>query len=152
MGFILASENLKEFVHLLSSENYRDIDEMTRGYLKNFKLIADDIKLGQAAAVYIAPKTTHNPEGMKKLNIIFINPNGFSDDVYERNYGTGEGGTITLTFNPVEDHEWNEEELKEIDFLADLMFIVASRTRLTSKIIEMTSIINSIHAGGNPNS
>ena len=149
MSCILASDNLKEFVHRLSTENYKDIGEMNESYLKNFKLIADDIKLGQAAAIYIAPKTPHNPEGLKSLNLIFINPNGFSDEVYERNYGTGEGGTITLTFNPVEGYEWSEEELKEIDFLGDLMFIVASRTRLTSKIVEMTSVINSMHGGGN---
>ena len=102
MSCILASDNLKEFVHRLSTENYKDIGEMNESYLKNFKLIADDIKLGQAAAIYIAPKTPHNPEGLKSLNLIFINPNGFSDEVYERNYGTGEGGTITLTFNPVD--------------------------------------------------
>ena len=52
---------------------------------------------------------------------------------------------MTLTFNPLPDVEWTEAELKEIDLIGQIFFIVSTKTRLTQKVIEMTGIINSMH-------
>lgn len=145
MNGILTSENFKKFMENITVDNYSNIKDMESGFKKHLQLISKEIKLGQISIVYIAPKTPQNPEGLRSFQILFIAPEGFEDEPYEENFGTGEGGTMTLTFNPLPDVEWTEAELKEIDLIGQIFFIVSTKTRLTQKVIEMTGIINSMH-------
>lgn len=145
MNGILTSENFKKFMENITVDNYSNIKDMESGFKKHLQLISKEIKLGQISVVYIAPKTPQNPEGLRSFQILFIAPEGFEDEPYEKNFGTGEGGTMTLTFNPLPDVEWTEAELKEIDLIGQIFFIVSTKTRLTQKVIEMTGIINSMH-------
>ena len=145
MNGILTSENFKKFMENITVDNYSNIKDMESGFKKHLQLISKEIKLGQISIVYIAPKTPQNPEGLRSFQILFIAPEGFEDEPYEENFCTGEGGTMTLTFNPLPDVEWTEAELKEIDLIGQIFFIVSTKTRLTQKVIEMTGIINSMH-------
>ena len=129
MNGILTSENFKKFMENITVDNYSNIKDMESGFKKHLQLISKEIKLGQISIVYIAPKTPQNPEGLRSFQILFIAPEGFEDEPYEENFGTGEGGTMTLTFNPLPDVEWTEAELKEIDLIGQIFFIVTTKTR-----------------------
>ncbi len=144
MDGILTSENFKKFMENIAVDNYHNMKDMEAGFKKHLQLISKEIKLGQISVVYIAPKTLHNPEGLRSFQVLFISPEGFDDVPYEKVYGTGEGGTITLTFNPLPDVEWTDAELKEIDLIGNIFSMVSTKTRLTQKIIEMSNIINSL--------
>lgn len=138
---MLTSDSFKEFVKVVVSDNYISIPQMEANLKKHIEIIAKEINLGQLSSIYIAPPTPQNPEGVKLFNILYYSPEGFGSEPYEKNYGTGEGGTITLTFNTCGDREWTDEELKELDMLSDFIYILSSKARLTSKVIEMSDVI-----------
>ena len=145
MNGILTSENFKKFMENITVDNYSNIKDMESGFKKHLQLISKEIKLGQISIVNMAPKAPQSPEGLRSFQMRYSAPEGFEDEPYEENFGTGEGGTMTLTFNPLPDVEWTEAELKEIDLIGQIFFIVSTKTRLTQKVIEMTGIINSMH-------
>ena len=107
-------------------------------------LISKQINLGQLSSIYIAPPTPQNPEGIKVFNILFYSPDGFGSEPYEKNYGTGEGGILTLTFNTCGEKEWTDEELKELDVIADIIYILSSKVRVTMKVKEMSDVISQL--------
>ncbi|MBQ0040040.1 MAG: hypothetical protein KBS64_06410 [Treponema sp.] len=139
---ILTSDNFKKFLREVTNDSYISIKEYEEGLKKHLNILSKDLNLGQLSCVYIAPKTPHNPDGHRSFNILYISPDGFSSDAYEKEYGTGEGGTITLTYNTLPNREWTDEEYEELDMLSDFLLILSSKARLTSKVIEMTSVIN----------
>lgn len=142
MEGLLTTDSFKEFIKAIISDNYISTQQMEIGLKKHIGLIAKQINLGQLSSIYIAPPTPHNPNGIKNFNILFYSTDGFGNEPYEKNYGTGEGGTVTLTFNTRGDSEWTDEELKEIDMLSDFIYLVSTKARLTSKVIEMSEIIS----------
>ncbi|MCQ2240997.1 hypothetical protein [Treponema sp.] len=141
MAELLTSDCFKEFVKAVVADNYISIPQMEVHLKKHIDLIAKQINLGQLSSVYIAPPTPQNPDGVKIFTILYYSSEGFGSEPYEKNYGTGEGGTITLTFNTCGDRDWTDEELKELDMLSDFIYILSSKARLTSKIIEMSNVI-----------
>ena len=142
MEGLLTSENFKEFIKEIVSDNYLNIQQLEAGLKKHLNLISKQINLGQLSSIYIAPPTPQNPEGIKVFNILFYSPDGFGSEPYEKNYGTGEGGILTLTFNTCGEKEWTDEELKELDVIADIIYILSSKVRVTMKVKEMSDVIS----------
>ncbi|WP_407397228.1 hypothetical protein [Treponema sp.] len=147
MAGMLTSDIYKEFVRAVVADNYISIQQLEAGLKKHISLISKQINLGQLSCVYIAPPTPQNPEGMKNFSILFYSSEGFGSEPYEKNFGTGEGGTITLTFNTCGERDWTDEELKELDTLADFIYLLSSKARLTSKVIEMSDVISRFSRG-----
>ena len=144
MEGLLTSENFKEFIKEIVSDNYLNIQQLGAGLKKHLNLISKQINLGQLSSIYIAPPTPQNPEGIKVFNILFYSPDGFGSEPYEKNYGTGEGGILTLTFNTCGEKEWTDEELKELDVIADIIYILSSKVRVTMKVKEMSDVISQL--------
>ena len=144
MEGLLTSENFKEFIKEIVSDNYLNIQQLEAGLKKHLNLISKQINLGQLSSIYIAPPTPQNPEGIKVFNILFYSPDGFGSEPYEKNYGTGEGGILTLTFNTCGEKEWTDEELKELDVIADIIYILSSKVRVTMKVKEMSDVISQL--------
>ena len=144
MEGLLTSENFKEFIKEIVSDNYLNILQLEAGLKKHLNLISKQINLGQLSSIYIAPPTPQNPEGIKVFNILFYSPDGFGSEPYEKNYGTGEGGILTLTFNTCGEKEWTDEELKELDVIADIIYILSSKVRVTMKVKEMSDVISQL--------
>ena len=144
MEGLLTSENFKEFIKEIVSDNYLNIRQLEAGLKKHLNLISKQINLGQLSSIYIAPPTPQNPEGIKVFNILFYSPDGFGSEPYEKNYGTGEGGILTLTFNTCGEKEWTDEELKELDVIADIIYILSSKVRVTMKVKEMSDVISQL--------
>lgn len=140
----LTSKHFSDFIKAVVADNYSSIQQMEQGLKKHIDIISKDTNLGQLSSVYIAPPTPSNPEGHKSFNILYFSSEGFGNEPYEKNYGTGEGGIITLTFNPREDREWTDDEIEQLDILADFLYILSSKARLTTKVIEMSSVISQI--------
>ena len=144
MEGLLTSENFKEFIKEIVSDNYLNIQQLEAGLKKHLNLISKQINQGQLSSIYIAPPTPQNPEGIKVFNILFYSPDGFGSEPYEKNYGTGEGGILTLTFNTCGEKEWTDEELKELDVIADIIYILSSKVRVTMKVKEMSDVISQL--------
>lgn len=144
MEGLLTSENFKEFIKEIVSDNYLNIQQLEAGLKKHLNLISKQINLGQLSSIYIAPPTPQNPEGIKVFNILFYSPDGFGSEPYEKNYGTGEGGILTLTFNTCGEKECTDEELKELDVIADIIYILSSKVRVTMKVKEMSDVISQL--------
>lgn len=144
MEGILASENFREFIQAVTADNYVSTKQLEEGFKERIQIIAKEIKLGQLSSLYIAPKTPTNPDGIKSLSIMYISPDGFENDPYEKCYGTGEGGTVTMIFNPSKGEEWDEDTISELDMLSDYIYTVSAKARLTTKIIELGNIIENI--------
>ena len=144
MEGLLTSENFKEFIKEIVSDNYLNIQQLEAGLKKHLNKITKQKNLGQLSSIYIAPPTPQNPEGIKVFNILFYSPDGFGSEPYEKNYGTGEGGILTLTFNTCGEKEWTDEELKELDVIADIIYILSSKVRVTMKVKEMSDVISQL--------
>ncbi len=148
MAFNLCSEKFRVFYNSIVSRDFSSVQEIQTEIKKIVGDVAAEIKLGQISGIYIAPPNPHSPQGVREMYLYYVNPDGFEDDPYVKNYGTGEGGSLSMTMNPVEGYEWSEEELKQVDFLCDVIVQMAYKVRLQLIIKKLNGVLAEIGGRG----
>lgn len=151
MAFNLCSEKFRVFYDSIVSKDFVSVIDIQAEIKKSIGDVAEEIKLGQITGIYIAPPNPHSPQGVREMSLYYVNPDGFEDDPYVKNYGTGEGGSLSMTMNPIEGYEWSEEELKQVDFLCDVIVQMSYKVRLQMIVKKLNGVLAGIGGpGGGP--
>lgn len=102
--------------------------------------IANELSIGHCAEIFTAPPTYLNINGINQTVVFYDNPDSYSkDDPETFTFRTGEGGSLVVKFYHYREHCWDEEELSDLAFLAELLFILGGRVQLLGTL-QKTSV------------
>lgn len=125
------SEKFRAFYDALNA-NIFTIDEMVSLINRALPDVAPEFSLGRVETIFIAPESVYEPKGLYKVIAGYEHPDGFNEETYKKEFNTAEGGIVRLFANAEKNHTWSQEELKDIDFLLEVLYIACSRFRLLS--------------------
>ncbi len=139
MSFRIVSEKFRTFYETLNNDVF-SLDEMVALIDKSLPGVADEFHLGKVETIFSAPESVYEPKGLNKVIAGYEDPNGYSDEVYEKQFNTAEGGTVRLFAHPKMDWKWNDDDKSDIDFLLEVLYLSCSRLRLLSLMQQTQNI------------
>ncbi|MBQ7158595.1 MAG: EAL domain-containing protein [Treponema sp.] len=135
----IINEKFRKFYESLNIDVF-SIDEMVARIDETLPTVADEFHLGKVETVFTAPESVYEPKGLHKVLAGYDDPNGHSDETYEKHFNTAEGGTVALYANPKKDWHWSDADKADIDFLLQVLYISCSRLRLLSLMKQTQNI------------
>ena len=139
MSFRIVSEKFRTFYETLNNDVF-SLDEMVALIDTSLPGVADEFHLGKVETIFSAPESVYEPKGLNKVIAGYEDPNGYSDEVYEKQFNTAEGGTVRLFAHPKMDWKWNDDDKSDIDFLLEVLYLSCSRLRLLSLMQQTQNI------------
>ena len=138
---LICSKLYRDFFYKINGTTY-DMGEFVSWVRNAIGDIAKFYNLGRCTEKFCAPKTQFNVNGVNNYVVFFENENGYDDCPEKFRFVTGEGGSLEVTFYPEKGRVWNREELDELGFLAENLFILGGRVQMLSvmKRISITDI------------
>ena len=129
----------------ICSENYRlffdginrtgiSVAEVAALVKEKVPVIAGDIHLGKLICRFSVPPSPMDIKGTDVEYEMYIAPEGAGEEGKTFSFNTGDGGSVSFFACPVKDYTWNEEELEEIRFVCDNIYVICGRSRVTDII------------------
>lgn len=150
MAVCLCTEHFQEF-YLALCQNVQSLEDFLTSVQQNVYLIAKDILLGHLEASFSAKPSVYEPNGFFFTGVGYTAEEGFEADFYEEEYSTEANGFVKIRANPQKDCTWSDEDKKSIHFFFALLFMVASRTRLSDfmrKVEDSDALTGALNSHG----
>jgi len=138
---LVCSKLYKDFFYKINGTTY-DMGEFVSWVRAAIGDIAKVYDFGKCTEEFSAPKTPFNVNGVNNFVVFYENENGYDEHPEKFRFVTGEGGSLEITFYPEKGRVWNREELDELGFLAENLFVLGGRVQMLSvmKRISITDI------------
>ena len=150
MGICLCTEHFQEF-YLSICQNVASLEDFLALVQQNVHIIAKDILLGHLEAHFSAKPSVYEPDGFSFSGIGYDAEEGFEPEFYEEEYPTEANGFVTIRAHSKKGASWSEEDKKTIHFFFYILFMVASRTRLSDfmrKVENSDALTGALNANG----
>ncbi len=137
----VCSELYRDFFYKINGMTF-EMGEFISWVSEAIKDIANVLNIGMCKETFTAPKTPFNVNGVNQTAVYYISEDGYDDCPKIFIFRTGEGGTLEMMFYPKKGCVWNEEELEDIKFIAENLFIISGRVQMLSvmKRVSITDI------------
>ena len=138
---LVCSKLYRDFFYRINKTTY-DMGEFVSWVRAAIGDIAKVYGLGRCTEQFSAPKTPFNINGVNNFVVFYENENGYDDRLESFKFVTGENGSLEVTFYPEKGRVWTQDELDELGFLAENLFILGGRVQMLSvmKRISITDI------------
>ncbi|MBQ7980737.1 MAG: GGDEF domain-containing protein [Oscillospiraceae bacterium] len=140
MGLV-CSKLFRDLFYKINITTY-DMEEFISRVRDGFGEIARVYGIGRCTEAFTAPKTPFNVNGINTSVVLYNDENGFDERAESFRFRTGEGGSLEVCFYPQNGKVWNGEELDDLAFIAENLFILGGRVQMLSvmKRISTTDI------------
>ncbi len=137
----VCSELYRNFFYKINGMTF-EMSEFVSWVSEAIRDIAAVLNIGMCKETFTAPKTPFNVNGVNQSVVFYTSEEGYEDCPQTFNFRTGEGGGLEMVFCPKKSHIWNEEELEDIKFIAENLFIIGGRVQMLSvmKRVSITDI------------
>ncbi|MBQ8787581.1 MAG: EAL domain-containing protein [Oscillospiraceae bacterium] len=137
----VCSELYRDFFYKVNGMTF-EMSEFISWVTVAIKDIAQTLGIGMCKETFSAPKTPFNVNGVNQSVVFYSDDSGYDECPQTFNFRTGEGGGLEITFCPKKGYVWNEEELDDIKFIAENLFIIGGRVQMLSvmKRVSITDI------------
>lgn len=138
---LICGELYRDFFYKINRSTY-DMKEFVSWVRLAIENIAREYSIGKCVEIFFAPKTPFNVDGIDETVVFFDNENGYDDRAESFKFITGEGGSLEISFYPEKDKFWSREEIDDLGFLAENLFILGGRVQMLSvmKRISITDV------------
>ena len=132
----ICSELFRDFFYKINGMTF-EMDEFVSFVSSAITDVAQALNIGRSLETFMAPKTQFNIEGINQTVEFFVSDSGYDDNPESFIFRTGENGSLSVTFYPKKGCKWDEEDLKDLRFIAENLFILGGR-------VQMLSVMNKI--------
>ncbi len=138
---LVCSELYRNLFYKINKTTY-DMDEFVSWVKDGIQDIVKVYGIGRCTETFTAPKTPFNVNGVSTFVVFYDNDEGFDDRAESFKFITGEGGSLEVSFYPQKDRVWSTEELDDLGFIAENLFVLGGRVQMLSimKRISTTDI------------
>ena len=127
----LCTELYRSFFNKIKDMTF-DMEDFISKVSQSFEDIANVLNIGKCGEAFTAPQTNFNINGVSSSVVIYTSDDGFDDRPEVYSFRTGEGGSMSSVFYPKPNYKWNKDELEELKFLAENLFILGGRVQMLS--------------------
>ena len=135
----ICSELYSDFFYKINGMTF-SMDEFVSFVSSAITEVAQELKIGRSSETFMAPKTPFNIDGINQTVILYTSEAGYDDCPETFIFRTGENGTLSMSFYPEKGCKWNEEDLKDIRFIAENLFILGGRVQMLGVMNKISSI------------
>jgi len=121
MGTLFCSNEMKQFLEMIQRTG-RSSEEVLANVNKAILCVSDEMHMGKVTLDLSVPQSKLRTQVQSFSSVLYQREEGYSYHPSAYSFRTGDGGTVIVTFYATEGYSWNEEELKEIHILANLIF------------------------------
>lgn len=143
----LLGDKLTSFLELLqkpvSSER-----ELVENVSAALECVAGQMKIGKVTVSQFAPGSKLRAQINRHTEVLYRNDVSIGEDALELTFRTDDGGDATLSYYPVKDYRWVEEEQRELLLLGNLI-LGAFRLVIMGDLLKRTATMDL--SGGLPN-
>lgn len=107
------------------SQNITTIEALVHQLIEHLPSLADTIKLGKM--------TLSIPDNQHESGV-FAHPQGYHEKPVTEQFTSKACGTVLITCFPQKDYSWSDDELEDIHFLSQSIFILYEKVRLASQV------------------
>ncbi len=138
---LVCSELYRKFFYKINATTF-DMEKFISLVREGIGEIAETYGIGRCTEAFTAPKTPFNVNGISTFVVFYDDEEGFDDRAESLSFSTGEGGNLEICFYPHKGRVWNKEELDDLAFIAENLFILGGRVQMLSvmKRISITDI------------
>ncbi len=126
---LICSELYRNFFYKINGLTF-EMNDFVLWVRQNIGEIAEALGFGKCTETFTAPKTPFNVNGVNQSVVFYEDENGFDDRAVTYKFRTGEGGSLELSFYPCHKRRWNDEDLADLAFLAENLFIIGGRVQM----------------------
>lgn len=129
--YILCSAEFIQFMHAIGNSHPSDAD-LSATIARCFPPLAEKLKIGFAMLHLIAPQSVLAPDG-QNIESIFFGSDRTADlrKMITCTFHSTEGGILTIKMAPQRGVSWSRHQENMIRFLAESLFILCGRTRMS---------------------
>lgn len=121
MSEFFGSSGIKEFFELVQKP-VRSSEELLEYVKRAITYIADGMHLGRVVINLSVPQSKLRAQIENLTSILFQSESRYSYAPTNFSYRTGDGGTVLLTFYPLEGYSWSDAELREIRIVGNHIY------------------------------
>ncbi len=131
MSILFNKEEIKRFFEILHepTDSKEKVYENTR---QAVALIADILHLGRVAGVYSVPESVLRKKIDNDIVLLLEKPEYSEENPVVLNFRTGDGGSVVVTFNSEAGYCWDDEEIRNVRIVANVLFGVLRQEMLGS--------------------
>lgn len=130
---VVYTEIYRKFFDKVKEMTY-DMREFISVLSEAFPETAKALHIGRGEEIFKAPVTTININGINERAVFYDDPEGCGAECREFSFRTGEGGSLCIKFYPIKDHSFTEEEISDLEFLSENLFILGGRVQMLNAI------------------
>ena len=134
---ILCTELYRSFFGKIKEMTF-DMNDFISKVSQSFGDIASALNIGKCGEAFTAPQTNLNINGLSRSAVFYTSDEGFDDRPEVYSFRTGEGGSLSVVFYPKPNYRWTEDELNELEFLAENLFILGGRVQILGAMRKIT--------------
>ncbi|MBQ8800571.1 MAG: GGDEF domain-containing protein [Lachnospiraceae bacterium] len=143
----LLGDKLTAFLELLQKPVSSE-EELAKNVRMALECIAGQMKIGKVEVCRFAPDSRLRAQIDRHTVVLYQSDALVGDDALELTYRSDDGGAATLSYYPVKNYRWEEEEQRELLLLGNLI-LWAFRLIIMGDLLKRTATMDL--AGGIPN-
>ena len=130
MGFLLTSEEYKKYFDKLANNVILDHNKLLKYMNEAIRSISGVVHIGRVDVQITAPPNPfeHTPQTGKET--LFQDDRNYDEKPIEKRYESGDRGRVIVTIYPTKGHEWDSDELREIDLISRSTYVFMNYSRL----------------------
>lgn len=129
MDGMIRTHNFIDFYMRLSNET-PTLKEYFEVMKDAIRIIASDLKLGKCLLIVNSPATSLELEEIQDRIEIYLSDSGYNpEDGLRQTFVTDDWGVVQIELYPLADTEWYDENVKELEFVVQVLFDCISKTR-----------------------
>ena len=129
----ICSKIYKEFFDKVKALTYSMPGHM-EDISREFDAVAKELHIGKFTETFIRPKVDYDAKETQSKATLYISAEGFGDVSKDFFYVTGEKGRVILSFYPTRGYTWKDEELEDLEFIADSVYLLGARIQLLNHV------------------
>lgn len=131
MKYTVCSPGMKQFFEYMMSEA-KDLSKINQQLQTALNFVADEIHLGKLVCKVKEDPSVFNPKGYQDM--MEYNRSECEPSMYTKVFPTGAGGTVSISAYPVKGYRWREEELQEVEYLLETIYVLYGRIRVNGMV------------------
>ena len=129
----ICSKIYKDFFDKVKALTY-SMPEHMEDISREFDAVANELHIGKFTETYVRPKVDFDAKETQNKATLYIRTEGFGDVSKDFYYVTGEKGRVVLSIFPTRGYSWSEEELEDLEFIADSIYLLGARIQLLNHV------------------